>query len=49
MIAALEWRVPSRMAVAAWKKLSAPQQDALYREIRKVVEYQIDKWKSEGL
>jgi hypothetical protein len=34
MIAALEWMCPGKMAVAAWKKLSAPQKAKLEKAIK---------------
>lgn len=33
MVGALEWRCPARMTMAAWKKLSKAQKDALDREV----------------
>lgn len=37
LIAALEWQCPSRMAIAAWKKLTPPQQEALDKAVQKVI------------
>lgn len=42
MIGAIEWKCPTRMTTAAWKKLSSAQKAKLDREVQE----SIDGWKA---